>query len=139
MMMALREMVRIVKSDARLIFVLGRESSVQGVRFFNGELVTELAVRGVALEVERRQERVFRNRYGADIYEDILHFRSADELPDENFSLVTARHIAKQVLSATRSVVSYKERSGIDDAIERLWTVSSSPIPPIPQLSDRRP
>ena len=64
MVLALREMTRAARSGARLILVLGRESSVRGVRFFNGELVAELAVRGVGLEFERRQERVFRNRYG---------------------------------------------------------------------------
>ena len=128
MALALREMARAAKSGARLILVLGRESSVQGVRFFNGELVAEIAVRSVGLGIERRQERVFRNRYGTNIYEDILHFRSTREIPDKIFSLATARRIAEQTLSTTRPLVPDKERSGIDGAIRQISTMSPSPM-----------
>ena len=130
MALALREMARVARSGALLILVLGRESSVRGTRFFNGELVTEIAVRCVGLEIERRQERMFRNRYGTEIYEDILHFRSMSKIPTEDYSLVAAQRIAGQVLSAARPFVPRKERPGIDDALERLDTVSPSPMPP---------
>ena len=62
--LALREIARTMRPGALSILVLGRESTVRGVRFFNGELVAELAVRAVAMRMERRQERVFRNRTG---------------------------------------------------------------------------
>ena len=125
MVLALREMARVTKPGGRLILVLGRVSRVLGVAFFNGELVAELAVQGAALEFEKRQERVFRNRYGADIYEDILHFRKIDPVPDEDASLRTARGIAEQVLSAAGRDVS---RNGITDAIASLDRVPPSPI-----------
>ena len=128
MTLALREMARATKSSGRLILVLGRESSVQGVRFFNGSLVTELAVRGIGLQIERRQERVFRNRYGTDIYEDILHFRMVDGFPDESASLAVARHVAGHALSATASATPDRERPKLNDAIARLDSVSPSPI-----------
>ena len=130
MALALREMARAVRPGALLILVLGRESLVRGTRFFNGELVAEIAVRCVGLEIERRQERMFRNRYGADIYEDILHFRLISEVPNNNSSLAVARHIAEQVLSAVRPFVPRKELPGINDALERLDTVSPSPMLP---------
>ena len=125
MVLALREMARVTKPGGRLILVLGRVSRVLGVAFFNGELVTELAVQGAALEFEKRQERVFRNRYGDDIYEDILHFRKTAPLPDEDASLRMARVIAEQVLSAAGRDVS---RNEITDAIASLHKVSPSPI-----------
>ena len=131
MTLALREMVRVTNTGARLILVLGRESLVRGARFFNGALVAELAVQCVGLEIERRQERVFRNRYGADIYEDILHFRAASEIPDLETSMTVARRIAAQVLSATRPAVPSAKRVGIDDAIARIDTVAPSPIAPV--------
>ena len=128
MALALREMVRVSKSGARLILVLGRESTVRGIRFFNGKLVTEIAVGSVGLEIERRQERVFRNRYGNDIYEDILHFRSRSEVPEQCPTLDEARRIAGWTLSATRSHVPDDTHSGIDDALARLDAVAPSPI-----------
>jgi len=129
--LALREMVRVTKVDARLILVLGRESLVRGTRIFNGALVAELAVRCARLEIERRQERVFRNRYGADIYEDILHFRTVSEIPDLDTSITMARRIAAHVLSAARPVAPPAERTGIDDAMARIDTVAPSPIAPV--------
>ena len=135
MALALREMVRVTKRGSRLILVLGRESSVRGARFFNGELVTEVAVQGVGLKMERRQERVFRNRYGADICEDILHFRSTDDVPDDDACLTAARRIAGRTLSATRGLVPGTERRGLDDAMARLDAVLPSPMPAPEALS----
>lgn len=135
MALALREIARVAKPGARLILVLGRESLVRGARFFNGELAAEVAVRGLGLRIERRQERVFQNRYGSDIYEDILHFRTISEVPDEHFALHAARQVARQVLSATRPLVRGEERPGIDDALERLDAVSPSPVPTSAKLS----
>ena len=126
---ALREMARIARRGSRLILVLGRESSVRGTRFYNGELVAEIAVKSVGLELDKRQERVFRNRYGANIYEDILHFRATNEVPDDDACLTAARRIAGQVLSASRSLVPDAERSGLEDAMARLDTILPSPMP----------
>ena len=129
MSLALREMARVTRRGARLILVLGRESSVRGTRFFNGEIVTEVAVQGVGLNFERRQERVFRNRYGTDIHEDILHFRSTGEIPDNDYCVAAARKIAKKVLSASCCYVPMKERPGLQHAIDRLEETAPSPMP----------
>ena len=134
MALALREMARAAKPGARLILVVGRESSVRGVRFFNGELVAELAVRCVGMQMERRQERRFRNRYGTHIYEDILHFLAPAQVPDESFSLTAAQNIARQVLVATRPLAPRKVHPGIGEALARLESVSPSPMPSLADL-----
>ena len=128
MTLALREMVRVTKHDGRLILVLGRESSVQGIPFLNGGLVTELAVRSVGISIERRQERMFRNRYGSAIYEDILHFRIVNEVSNKDSSLTAARNIAREALAAASSIAARKERLGIRNAIMRVDAVSPSPM-----------
>lgn len=128
MALALREMARTAKAGARLILVLGRESSVRRARFFNGELVARIALRSVGIELDRRQERVFRNRYGLDIYEDILHFRAGGGLCDEASTLENARRIAKRFLLEARSRAPEKERPGIDDATASADSVSPSPV-----------
>ena len=128
MVLALREMARVTRPGGRLILVLGRVSSVRGVQFFNGELVAELAVQATGLVMEKRQERVFRNRYGADIYEDILHFSTTHELLDKDYSLMTARRIAGQMLSAAGRAAPREEQQGIEDSVASLDMVSPSPI-----------
>ena len=135
MVLAIREMARVARPASRLILVLGRESTVQGVPFFNGELIAELAAHGVGLKSERRQERQFVNRYGSKIREDILHFCPSSEIPDEESSLAIARNIAGQVLSTTRQLISTDARHGIDDALERIDLVSPSPFPTEGDLS----
>ena len=137
MALVLRELARVAKADVRFILVVGRESLVRGGRFFNGELVAEIAVRCVGLKMELRQERVFQNRYGVDIYEDILHFRSTKEVPDQGFALATARHIAARALCEARQLIPAAQRAGLDDAIARIDTVVPSPVPSPAALSQR--
>lgn len=129
MALALREMARVARSGARLILVLGRESTVRGARFFNGELVAEIAVQGAGFRIEQRQERMYRNRYGANIHEDILHFHSIGEIPDESYVLAAGRHVAAQVLARTKPLAPAQERSGIDRALARIDSVLPSPMP----------
>ena len=128
MALSLREMVRIGKSGIPLIMILGRKSTVRGIPFFNSALVTEIAVQSAGLTIERRQERVFRNRYGAYIYEDIVHFRSQLEPPDRDLSLERARRIAELTLFSVRSKVKKCEREGIESALEQIYDVNPSPL-----------
>ena len=136
MALAMREAARVTRDGGRLIFVLGRESRVRGTAFYNGELIAELAVGCAGLTLERRQERVFQNRYGANIYEDILHFRSGRKIPEERGCLVAARHVAGEVLGQTAASfrAPERERQGLDEAIKRLSEVSPSPVLAVPSL-----
>ncbi len=129
MALAIREAARVTKPDGKLVLVLGRESSVRGTPFFNSELVAEVAVRSVGLALERRQERVFQNRYGTDIYEDILHFQGINGDAVEDSSLAAARCVAGEALSTARAHVPRKERPGLEQAIERVNEVAPSPRP----------
>lgn len=129
MSLALRELARVTRAGARVILVVGRESFVRGGRFFNGELVAEIAVRCTGLAIERRQERRFRNRYGTDIFEDILHFRATGAQHEERLAIATARDIAAGVLADTRPTIPVDQRSGVDDAMSRIENVSPSPMP----------
>lgn len=127
MTLALLEMARILRRGTRLVLVLGRESSVRGVRFFNGELVTDLAAQCVGFEIERRQERMFRNRFGTRIYEDIVHFRATNEVPDRKSSMANARCVAKQTLLAARSQTTSEIRLGIEAALAQIDSAMPSP------------
>ena len=136
MTLALQEMNRVAKPGARFILVIGRESTVRGKQFFNGELVTELASQAVGLRFERRQERVFRNRFGKAIYEDILHFCSNGETPDSSYSIQEARRIAGSILRTAKTELSDTANSDISTALERLSEIGPSPIP-TPELNSQ--
>lgn len=70
----LEELKRTTRMDARIIFIVGKQSKVRGVAFENGAIVKRLATECCGLELVEQQERKFKNRYGQIIYEDILHF-----------------------------------------------------------------
>ena len=126
--LALREMARITRCGGGLILIVGRESTVRGTRFFNGELVAELAVHAVGMSLERRQERVFRNRYGADIFEDILHFRNSGAAVMREHAMEAARGAARSVLEGAAPRVPAGERSGLEDALAKVSDLPPSPI-----------
>jgi DNA modification methylase len=86
MAQALTELRRVLRSEAIVVLVVGRESSVRGVAFHNGHLLALLAITACGFNIERWQERKFVNRFGVTIFEDLLTLRLADciaEAPEE--------------------------------------------------------
>jgi hypothetical protein len=118
---ALAEARRVATDDARMILILGRESSVRGVSFRNGEIVSALA-RPAGWSLFLRQERKFQNKFGGVIYEDVLHFRKSP--PD----CQDPRQIAIEALSQASNT------PGIAAAIQTAQQVLPSPLwnPPSP-------
>jgi DNA modification methylase len=123
------EMVRVCRSDSRLIFLVGRESMVRGTPFFNGEIVAEIAHRALGFDLILKQERVFLNRFGQNIFEDILHFSPPTPANDPGaLFLEPARKVAQDVLEATHSAVSDEAKEGIGLALANIDKVQPSPI-----------
>lgn len=113
--------------QARLIFILGRESRVRGVSFLNGEIFAQLAVNAVGYKLTLRQERVFTNRFGQRIYEDIIHI-TKDSL-HANVEL-RARNIAKMFLikALKKMTLANEVKLDVEKAIKAVGDVARSPI-----------
>ena len=126
MAQVLMELRRVSKREARLVFVVGRVSNVNRVPFFNGEILATLAMRCVGMTLVMRQERVFTNRFGKAIYEDILHF----EVGDQDVREVTrkAREVARDVLVASQDYADHSTRQMISQALENLQLVEPSKL-----------
>ncbi len=120
----LSELRRVCKPDARIIIVVGRESNVRKTRFFNGEIVARLAVRSAGYHFEARQERVFQNRFGEMIFEDILHLTQRPP----NGATTPPAEIAREALTAARSRAPEESLSDLNIALEMLAVVKPSPI-----------
>lgn len=123
----LLELNRVCCEDSRLIFVVGRESTVRGTRILNGQIVAELAHRALGFDLTLRQERMFVNRFGQKIFEDILHFSPPASPPTGPLSPV-ARTIAQQTLQAALPMAPHKARQGLISAIDKVQTVQPSPV-----------
>ena len=127
MSQAFLELKRICRLGARLIFVIGRESTVRGTRIFNGEIVAEIACRAAGFDLILRQERVYVNRYGQHIFEDILHFTPLMEHTG-NEALVKARDIAREVLESVYHTAPDDAKRDIKGALEKIHTIEPSPF-----------
>jgi len=121
------ELARVCRPEARLIFIVGRESTVRGTPIFNGEIVAEIAHRALKFRLLLRQERVYLNRFGQHIFEDVLHFSPPMSGVPADF-IANAREIARTVLESAHPIAPEKARDDIKTAIEKLETVSPSPL-----------
>jgi tRNA G10 N-methylase Trm11 len=122
-----QELARVCQPTARIIFVVGRESKVRSTPFGNGEIVAEIATRALGSSLILKQERVFQNRFGNNIYEDILHFTRP--VVDQNGAdaLDTARQIANEALEAALQIAPDKAKEDIQLALQNIEQVYPSP------------
>lgn len=118
------ELKRVCKHDARLIFVVGKQSNVNKTPFFNGKIIAELANSyGFDLIVE--QQRCFRNTFGTMIYEDILHLTPSQQLSQPE--LDTARTVAHAALIDALKRVPQSSKERLHCAIDDVSRIEPSP------------
>jgi len=129
MALALAELRRVCTNSARIILVLGKESNVHKTPFYNGHIMEHLAVEVIGLHTQLRQQRVFLNRFGQRIYEDLLHLSPGHTgSPRKDELIKDARNVAKAVLMEARGRVPIDRRHYLEEAIDRAGEVEPSPI-----------
>jgi len=125
MALVFSELNRICKEDSKIIFIVGRESSVKKTNFKNGEIVAEIACGCCGIKIENRQERVFINRYGIYIYEDILHFISSKNIDNP---IQKAKETSYRLLQSVLSSAPNESKPDLCDAIENIDDIQPSPF-----------
>ena len=129
MALSIKEACRICALDSRMIYVVGRESDVLGYSFCNSQLIYEICTEVFDLPFLLRQERVFKNRFGTMIYEDILHFSctKSSTMLEEDVVIDKARKIAIRMLEEKKkSCPENKNNLFLDDAIAKAFQVKKS-------------
>lgn len=125
----LRELSRVCKDNSRIIFVVGRQSNIRNTSLRNSEIVYLLGTQCLDLDMPLKQERVFQNRYGQMIYEDILHFKNnSASKPSRDKVISEARKIARLALEQTLLIADDEVRSDMEDAISKVEEVNVSPL-----------
>lgn len=127
--LSLKEAIRVCRPESRMVYVVGRESTVLGYSFCNSELIYNIGVEIFNLPFLLRQERVFKNRFGQMIYEDILHFENSKEKIslDDITIIEMARAIATRMLSEKAELMpESKNIKFIYDAIEKSAKINQS-------------
>lgn len=123
----LQELTRVCRCGARIIFVVGKQSQVRKTVFYNGEIVSELAHRALGLNLILRQQRVFLNRFGEQIYEDVLHFSPRNVLPDLPV-LASARDVSRDVLETSYNTAKEEVKEDLRSALKKLEFINPSPL-----------
>ncbi|WP_330204026.1 DNA methyltransferase [Cyanobacterium sp. DS4] len=121
-----QEILRICSPNSRIIFVVGQQSNIRGVSFFNGELVAQIAYQILGLDLVLRQEREFMNRFGRIIKEDILHFYSK-KVEAETFNLKQVKQLAINFLELAYLKANNDVKKDIQSAINMIDEVNPSP------------
>ncbi len=123
----LREISRVTKNEARIVFVVGHESNVLGVPFYNADIIEKIALRANFFHRALRQKREFKNKFGKIIREDLINFINLNnEFYKETVEQI-AREVALDVLKSVLSLVSSKNIESLEDAIEKVQDIGRTP------------
>lgn len=125
---ALQELARVLKPKARAVFIVGHESKVLGTSFYNADIIEQIAVGSGLFSVILRQKRVFTNRFGESIREDILNLTRETNVLDDSLSCRVGRSVARACLGDAVGRVSDGNRKFLTDAIDRSTSIWGTPI-----------
>jgi hypothetical protein len=121
---ALESFWRVLDKNGLIILVIGRESNVRRIPFYNGLIVKDLVRSKGGFHNIKNFERKFTNKFGNNIKEDIIVFEKDNLLPQKN----CARSVALKHLKIALHQANSDTRDDVNDVIEHLDTVQPSPI-----------
>ncbi len=123
------ELKRLLVPNGAAVFVVGRESRVRDVPFYNGRLLALVAAGEDSFRLQRWQERRFTNRFGKTIYEDIITLvpeGGAEKTPSTEFG----RGVGAKALTDALNLATGTPREDIQQALQRIDAIEPSPISP---------
>ncbi|MFL5804140.1 MAG: methyltransferase, partial [Roseiflexaceae bacterium] len=123
-----KEMRRVCRDDAQVILVVGYESNVLGVPFYNADILEALACESGLFDVHLRQKREFKNKFGNIIREDLLHLKPSLGTSNSDRVSSVARAVANRALLKGIPTVAEKNKRFLKDAVEQVDNIESTPV-----------
>jgi SAM-dependent methyltransferase len=124
----IQELARVLKPGGRAILIVGHESQVLGAPFLNADIVEQIALQSGMFDVLLRQKRIFTNRFGEAIREDILNMRREAYSSDDTLAPTVGRSVAKDALTSASRTVPEKNRQLLAEALSRIDNINGTPI-----------
>ena len=125
---SLQELSRVLTSNGRTILIVGHESRVLGAPFYNADIIERIARDSGLFEVVLRQKRMFVNRFGKAIQEDILNLAKVRHLCDETIASTVGRAVARDALNAAISLVPQENSTFLVEALERVDDIKGTSL-----------
>lgn len=110
--------------DGLVVLVIGRESNVRKIPFYNGEIVKEIAMEIGGFKDISNFERTFINKFGINLKEDIVTLRKDSAPP----SFSKAKEIVLKHLESALDLASQEVKEDLLDAISGIDNVHPSPL-----------
>jgi DNA modification methylase len=113
-----------LNENGKIIMIIGKESNVRRIPFYNGKIVREI-IKGIGgFKLLNSEKRIFTNKFGNDIIEDILIFEKEFNVPIQH----CGRVIAKNNLIEALNLADGDIKEDLKEAIENIENVKPSPI-----------
>lgn len=122
----LEELRRVLNDQGKMIMVVGHESSVLGVPFFNGEAIRRIALESGIFDIPLVQRRKFTNKFGKIIWEDVIHFNCGSRMNASTEPI--AKQVSLNMLEGGLEVCPEKNTDLLQSAIEKTSILQGSPI-----------
>lgn len=125
MELAIRSFWKALKPNGQMVMIVGRESNVRGIPFYNGQLIIEILESCGGFSKVKVLERQFINKFGVNIKEDIIVVSKSKCLQLE---ANIGRNIATLHLESNLNTVEKDVYSDLMDAIANSKFVDASPL-----------
>jgi DNA modification methylase len=124
----LKELARVSKQQARIVLIVGQESNVLGVPFYNADIIEKIGVKTKLFQKVLRQKRKFKNKFGKVIIEDIINFINLNNQVSQEVIEQISREVAFEVLESSRLFVSSENQLFLESAIAKVNNIQRTPI-----------
>lgn len=124
----LKELARVSKQQARIVLIVGQESNVLGVPFYNADIIEKIGVKAKLFQKVLRQKRKFKNKFGKVIIEDIINFIKLNNQVSQEVIEQISREVAFEVLESSRLFVSSENQLCLESAIAKVNNIQKTPI-----------
>ena len=115
---------RCLEDNGLIVLVIGKESNVRKVQFYNGYIVKKIVEGMGGYESTTNYERAFLNKFGKNIKEDIIVIRKDISPP----SASKAKEIAIEHLESSLSLAPREVQQDVLDAISSVDSITPSPL-----------
>jgi DNA modification methylase len=124
----LKELARVSKQQARIVLIVGQESNVLGVPFYNADIIEKIGIKAKLFQKVLRQKRKFKNKFGKVIIEDIINFINLNNQVSQEVIEQISREVALEVLESSRLFVSSENQLFLESAIAKVNNIQKTPI-----------